>query len=61
MHMGPQFILLNLSVDFEDSATTEKLEHRIASIDKQIKQAYPQVKRIFIEAEHAKSGESGST
>lgn len=55
MHMGPQFILLNISVDFSDSATTEKLEHRIASIDKQIKEAYPHVKRIFIEAETAKS------
>ena len=55
MHMGPQFILLNLSVDFNDAATTEKLETRIALIDKQIKEAYPIVKRIFIEAEAAKS------
>ncbi len=54
MHMGPEFVLLNLSVDFNDTATTEKLETRIALIDKQIKQAYPEVKRIFIEAESAK-------
>ncbi len=54
MHMGPDFILLNLSVDFNDAATTEKLEARIAHIDKQIKEAYPEVKRIFIEAETAK-------
>ena len=54
MHMGPQFILLNLSVDFNDTATTDKLETRIALIDKQIKEAYPFVKRIFIEAEPAK-------
>jgi cation diffusion facilitator family transporter len=55
MHMGPDFILLNLSVEFNDAATTEKLETRIAHIDKQIKEAYPEVKRIFIEAETAKS------
>lgn len=54
MHMGPDFILLNLSVEFNDAATTEKLETRIAHIDKQIKEAYPEVKRIFIEAETAK-------
>ncbi len=54
MHMGPDFILLNLSVDFNDDATTGKLESRIAHIDKQIKEAYPEVKRIFIEAETAK-------
>ena len=53
--MGPDFILLNLSVEFNDAATTEKLETRIAHIDKQIKEAYPEVTRIFIEAETAKS------
>jgi len=54
MHMGPEFILLNLSVDFRDSATAEKLETRIAHIDKLIKDAYPEVKRVFIEAESAR-------
>lgn len=54
MHMGPEFILVNLSVEFNDAATTEKLETRIAHIDRLIKQAYPEVKRIFIEAETLK-------
>jgi cation diffusion facilitator family transporter len=54
MHMGPEFILLNLSVDFNDAATTTRLEDRIAHIDRQIKDAYPFVKRVFIEAENAK-------
>ncbi len=51
MHMGPEFILLNISVEFRDGATVEKLETRIAKITGQIKQAYPFVKRVFIEAE----------
>lgn len=51
MHMGPEFILLTISVEFRDGATVEKLETRIAKITGQIKQAHPLVKRVFIEAE----------
>ena len=51
MHMGPKFILANLSVDFIDQVSAAELEHAIAGIDSAIKQACPDVKRIFIEAE----------
>ncbi|MDH5612802.1 MAG: cation diffusion facilitator family transporter [Gammaproteobacteria bacterium] len=51
MHMGPDFILVNISVDFRDSSTADELEKAIAEIDRNIKAAHPQIKRIFIEAE----------
>ncbi len=51
MHMGPDFILVNLSVDFADGATGDQIESAIGEMDKSIKQRFPQVKRIFIEAE----------
>jgi cation diffusion facilitator family transporter len=51
MHMGPDYVLLNLSVDFRDEATAAELERVIAAMDRQIKEAYPEVKRIFVEAE----------
>ena len=51
MHMGPDFILANISVDFEDSLSADDIENVIASIDQKIKLQYPQIKRIFIEAE----------
>ena len=51
MHMGPDFILLNLSVDFVDEASTGDLEKSIARLDREIKQAFPRIKRIFVEAE----------
>ncbi|MEJ2456035.1 MAG: cation diffusion facilitator family transporter [Candidatus Thiodiazotropha sp.] len=51
MHMGPDFILVNLSVDFADQATAGQIESAIGEMDKSIKQRFPQVKRIFIEAE----------
>ena len=51
MHMGPDYILANISVDFKDDATANEIEFVIAEIDRTIKKQYPQVKRIFIEAE----------
>lgn len=51
MHMGPDFILLNLSVDFPDDLPAKDMEIVIAKLDRQIKQAFPDVKRVFIEAE----------
>ena len=51
MHMGPDFILANISVDFDDSVTAKQVEDDIAAIDRSIKQEYPEIKRVFIEAE----------
>jgi divalent metal cation (Fe/Co/Zn/Cd) transporter len=51
MHMGPDFVLANISVDFHDGLTAEAVEVAIAEMDQHIKNAYPQIKRIFIEAE----------
>ena len=51
MHMGPDYVLANLSVDFNDGLSVDKIEKTIAELDKTIKSQQPQVKRIFIEAE----------
>jgi divalent metal cation (Fe/Co/Zn/Cd) transporter len=51
MHMGPAFILATISIDFQDDIDADTVECTIADIDRRIKQVYPQVKRIFIEAE----------
>jgi len=51
VHMGPEYILVNLSVDFKDASKTTDIERTIATLDNRIKAAYPEVKRIFIEAE----------
>jgi divalent metal cation (Fe/Co/Zn/Cd) transporter len=51
MHMGPDFTLVNLSVDFDDRATADQAESTIGEMDKTIKQRFPEVKRVFIEAE----------
>lgn len=51
MHMGPDFILANISVDFNDDKTADEIERIIARIDQTIKTQFPPIKRIFIEAE----------
>lgn len=51
MHMGPDYILVNLSVEFNDEIKTEQMESVIAHIAKNIKQNFINVKRVFIEAE----------
>lgn len=51
MHMGPDFILVNLSVDFADHASADQVELLVGEMDRSIKLQFPQVKRIFIEAE----------
>jgi len=51
MHMGPDFVLATLNVEFKDDLNTGELEQTIAEIDLKIKQTCPSVKRVFIEAE----------
>lgn len=51
MHMGPEFILLNISATFEDDAKADDIEVAIEQLSIQVKDAHPEVKRIFVEAE----------
>ncbi|GMR09015.1 MAG: cation diffusion facilitator family transporter [Gammaproteobacteria bacterium] len=62
MHMGPDYILVNISIDFIDTTLAGNIEHIVAEMDKTIKQEHPRVKRIFIEAEsrHSRSDPTGT-
>ncbi len=51
LHMGPDYILANISLEFSDNLATGQLESIIHTLDRTIKLSYPQVKRVFIEAE----------
>ena len=54
MHVGPEYVLLNLSVDFKNSLDAENIEKSIADLTGRIKDRYPSIKRVFIEAENSK-------
>jgi len=50
MHMGPNDILLNLNVDFQDSLSASEIESLIIELEKKIQSRHSEIKRIFIEA-----------
>jgi len=54
VHMGPEFILVNISVEFRDEATATEIEDTVSQLDAEIKKEYQNVKRIFIEGEARK-------
>lgn len=56
LHMGPETIVVNLSVDFRNDITAERVEQVIQALDTEIKESFPLVKRVFIEAEARGTG-----
>lgn len=50
MHMGPHYILVTASVNFKDSLHADEIEMAIDKLTKQVKQKYPYVKKMFVEA-----------
>ena len=55
MHLGPEDILANLSLDFADGLSAEQVEATVSELELAIKTELPQVKRIFIEAQSAEA------
>lgn len=51
MHLGPKDILVNVSLDFADSLTSSDVEEMISDMETRIKSQFPDVKRVFIEAQ----------
>jgi cation diffusion facilitator family transporter len=53
MHMGPEYILVNISIRFKRRQLTREIESVIQELDSAIKAEHEMVKRIFVEAEAA--------
>ncbi len=51
LHMGPNYVLLTVSVDFIDTLTAADVEAVTSRLDRNIKQTFPLIKRIFIETQ----------
>lgn len=51
MHLNSDDILLNLSLDFKNDLSSGKVEAFVTKLTKEIKNKFPQIKRIFIEAQ----------
>lgn len=57
MHLGPHDILVNLSLDFNDTLTSAEVEDTITDLERRIKAEYPDIRRVFIEAQSFRSHE----
>jgi cation diffusion facilitator family transporter len=53
MHLGPTDVLVNISLDFRDNLTSQAIETTVSALESDIRQAWPIVTRVFIEAQHA--------
>jgi divalent metal cation (Fe/Co/Zn/Cd) transporter len=51
MHLGPRDVLLTLSLDFDDGLTASRVETVISELETSIKSSFPEVTRVFIEAQ----------
>ena len=51
MHMGPEDVLVNLSLDFDDALSSAEVEAVISELERRIRSALPEVRRVFIEAQ----------
>jgi cation diffusion facilitator family transporter len=51
LYFGPNEVLVNLDVHFEDDLTSDQIEETVDRIEASIKTAVPNVNRIYVEAE----------
>ncbi|MCH7942240.1 MAG: cation diffusion facilitator family transporter, partial [Proteobacteria bacterium] len=51
LHFGPEDVLVTLSLDFVDEIDAGDVESIISTMEQRIKQAYPEVTRVYIEAQ----------
>jgi cation diffusion facilitator family transporter len=52
MHMGPNYILANISVEIACDADRSRVHAVLDQIDEQIKAANPRVRRVFVESQN---------
>lgn len=51
LHMGPDFIVATMSVDFVNALSADEVESAVTDLNGRIKATDPRIQRVFIEAE----------
>jgi cation diffusion facilitator family transporter len=51
LQFGPQSVIVTLSLEFADAFTADDVERAVAAIERRIKEAHPDVARVFVEAQ----------
>ena len=50
MYVGPDDALVTMALDFDDGTAATEAAAAIAAVEKQVRELYPMIKRLFIEA-----------
>jgi divalent metal cation (Fe/Co/Zn/Cd) transporter len=65
MHLAPQQVLVNLSLDFENNLSSDEVEMVVTQLETRMREAFPEVTRVFIEAQsraaHARRAQADAT
>ncbi|MBO0662942.1 cation diffusion facilitator family transporter [Jiella sp. MQZ9-1] len=51
LHLGPNDVLLTMSVDFKDDVPSQDIERAVSEIEARVRDRYPMVKRVFVEVQ----------
>jgi cation diffusion facilitator family transporter len=54
LHMGPEYILVNVSLDFADDCQADHIENEVVRLANTVKTEWPLVKKVFVEAREKK-------
>jgi len=60
MHFGPNEILATVSVDFDDGLSAGEVEATVARLETRLKAEFPDLKRLFLEAQSIAAHRKGS-
>lgn len=55
LHLGPQSLIVCISVDFRDRVTSPEIEAAVSQLESDIRNAIPVVSKVFIEAQNWRS------
>jgi cation diffusion facilitator family transporter len=61
MHLGPNDVLVNISLDFADDLSAQDVENVISEFETRIKSEFSDVSRVFIEAQSLASHNNSSS
>jgi cation diffusion facilitator family transporter len=51
MHLGPDDVLVAMSLDFDDGVSAEQVEAIVSDLEARAKTGFPEVTRVFVEAQ----------
>lgn len=51
LHLGPQDVLLTMSIDFKDDVVSQRIEAVVSEIERRIRERFPIVRKVYVEVQ----------